>query len=283
MKPAISILIANFNNGHFFKDAFDSLVAQTESNWEAIVIDDASTDNSVSVIKELIRGDDRFRFFENEVNIGYQKTLLRAVSLAKADIFGRLDPDDTLEPEAVEYSLNAHIAHPEVGLVYSDCAVYGEDGEFWSLHKCQQSNGTDKAYLNLQGEISHFSTFKMKLYNKTNGIDDTILRAEDKDIYMKMCELAPVLHLPTVLYNYRYHNGGSSTMRNEFKAYFWHWVALVKMMERRAVDIEDLFVEHIIDRATVDPFEERSIIRRRWIENIHLASYISRFLNKKIQ
>ena len=104
MEPKFSLLIANFNNGHYFSDCFRSLIAQTEKNWEAIVIDDASTDNSVEIISEMIKGDERFRFFQNEKNLGYQHTLVRAIELSQAEIFGRLDPDDALYPGSGDFT-----------------------------------------------------------------------------------------------------------------------------------------------------------------------------------
>ena len=69
-------------------------------------------------------------------------------------------------------------------------------------------------------------------------------RAEDKDIYMKMCEVAPVLHINETLYKYRIHQTSASNNSNSDKALFWHWVALIKMAERRQINIEDLFFEN---------------------------------------
>ena len=117
--PKISILIANYNNGHFFKDCYDSLIAQTELNWEALVIDDCSTDNSAEIIKSLISEDTRFRFFQNEENIGYQKTLIRGIELSETPIFARLDPDDALKAKAIELSLEAFSSNSEIGMTYT--------------------------------------------------------------------------------------------------------------------------------------------------------------------
>ena len=55
MKPPLfSLLIANYNNGIFFKDCYDSIISQTYTNWEVIVVDDASKDNSVELIQNII-------------------------------------------------------------------------------------------------------------------------------------------------------------------------------------------------------------------------------------
>ena len=63
-----------------------------------------------------------------------------------------------------------------------------------------------------------------------------------------MCEIAPVKYIDKDLYFYRVHNGGLSTNSNAEKALFWHWVALIKMAERRNINIEDLFIEHYIPK-----------------------------------
>ena len=63
-----SILIANYNNGKFFKDCYDSIINQTYDNWEAIIVDDHSADQSVELIKAIIKEDARFKLYENENN-----------------------------------------------------------------------------------------------------------------------------------------------------------------------------------------------------------------------
>src|SRR5690348_14143366 len=97
-----SLLIANYNNGRFFKDCHDSIIAQTYNNWEAIIIDDGSTDHSVEVIKNITGKDARFKFYRNDKNYGCGYTKRRCVELATGDVCAFLDPDDALLPEALE-------------------------------------------------------------------------------------------------------------------------------------------------------------------------------------
>ena len=281
MQTAVSILIANFNNGHYFREAFQSLLQQTCENWEAVVIDDCSTDGSPQIIASLIKDDPRFRYYENPQNLGYQKTLLRAIALSRAEIFGRLDPDDTLSPEALRLSLEAHRRNPQAGLVYSDLRVCDEQLVLKWIHSSEVVNVLDQKYYNLNGEISPFSTFKKVIYEKTSGIDISIRRAEDKDIYMKMCEVAPVVYLPAILYNYRHLSTGLSTGNNEFTAFFWHWAALVKMMDRRHVNLEDVFLEHIGKRSDLNEMIRQRNMQIRCFENNLLGRFIAVLIGRK--
>lgn len=255
--PKISILIANYNNGHFFKDCYDSLIAQTEQDWEAIVIDDCSTDNSVEIIENLIKGEQRIRFFKNEKNIGYQKTLIRGIELSKSPIFGRLDPDDALTPKAIEVMTKAHQDYPNAGLIYSNFIFCDKDLKEEKLFECTSITSQDYNFLNLDATVSHFATFKKSFYQLTTGIDPFIKRAEDKDIYMKMCEIAPIKHINKALYLYRVHDGGVSTNSNAEKALFWHWVALIKMAERRGIEIEDTFIKHYVSMHKHQSLEDK--------------------------
>ncbi len=263
--PKISIIIANFNNGHFFKECFESLLGQTEHDWEAVVIDDKSTDNSVEVIQTLIADDDRFRFYLNEENIGYQKTLIKGIALSASDVFARLDPDDCLEPTAIEECLSVHAAHPEAGLVYTNCAVYDRDWNYMYTNTSTSVEPGNRDFYCLKAEISHFATFKRKYYNLTSGIDPFNKRAEDKDIYIKMYEVAPTCHIDKGLYRYRIHGNSLAQFSNKKRAVFWFWVAIIKAAERKDNNVEDMFLEYFVSKQEFDELNYK-LNGSRWIK-----------------
>ncbi|MDQ1098518.1 glycosyltransferase family 2 protein [Chryseobacterium camelliae] len=85
-----SILIANYNNGKFFTDCYRSIMAQSYTDWEAVILDDASTDDSMEVIRKLIGTDSRFKIYRNETNSGVGITKSRLIELAEGNICGFL-------------------------------------------------------------------------------------------------------------------------------------------------------------------------------------------------
>ena len=282
--PQISILIANYNNGHFFRDAYDSLLKQTFDDWEAVVIDDASTDSSAAVIRQLIKDESRMRFYKNPENIGYQKTILRAISYSRAAIFGRLDPDDALHPEALACSVETHRQHPDAGLVYSN--IIGCDSDMNPTH-VNRGRQVDPgfgatSFHNLDGSVWPFSTFKRAYYDQTSGMDVFNRRAEDQDLYLKMAEIAPMVYVNRDLYFYRVHNRGASVHDNSPRAYFWHWVALAKMMERRQLNLEDLFSENLVDRSVLDLLVRIEKNRSLWLTNTWVGRLTATVLRKKL-
>ena len=100
-----SILIAHYNNARYFKQCFDSLVSQTYTNWEAIILDDGSKEDEKNLIKTIIKGDERFKYFENSSNQGVGFTKSKLIELATGEILGYVDPDDAILPTAIEKSI----------------------------------------------------------------------------------------------------------------------------------------------------------------------------------
>ena len=244
-----SILIAHYNNWDYFQECYQSINNQTFKNFEIIIVDDCSTDDSFQKLVNLSQSDLRIKLFRNTENKKVGFTKRRCIEVASGEICGFLDPDDLLSSTALEEVVAVYQLETKCIATYSKIKLIDKDsneiGDFKFSKKIK--NGL-KTFFNVNFEVAHFFTFKKEVYNKTTGIDTFIKRAEDKDIYMKMCEIAEVKLIDNPQYLYRIHSGGVSNNKNSEKALFWHWVALIKMAERRNINIEDLFIEHYIPK-----------------------------------
>jgi glycosyltransferase involved in cell wall biosynthesis len=229
-----SILIANYNNGHFFKDCYQSLIRQTYTNWEVIIVDDASTDNSVSVLEQLVLKDNRFKLFQNKENKGCGFTKRACVKFANGTIAGFVDPDDSIHLNALELMVNAHTEHPEVAIITSKYESVDIKMNFVSEGFHGSAIPSNKSYLTHgQGAMTHFATFKKEMYAKSEGISPVLKRAVDQDLYFNMEEQGPHLFLDKVLYKYRVHANSISQHDNLFKAHYWHFYAMRAAFIRR--------------------------------------------------
>lgn len=240
-----SILIANYNNGKYFQDCWQSLVNQTHDDWEAIIVDDCSTDNSFDIICKITNGDPRAKIFKNESNQGCGYTKRRCAELATADIFGFLDPDDTINENALELMRNEFQKNENAVLIYSKHKVCDEFLVNSNMtYELKQVDSFDSMYFNSSGIISAFACFKKSAYRKTEGIDPYMLRAVDQDLYLKLYEVGEVVALNEYLYNYRIHSNGISTgnqSSNISLAIYWQWFAINSAAKRRGVYVEKLF------------------------------------------
>lgn len=229
-----SILIANYNNGHFFKDCYQSIKVQTYDNWEAIIVDDCSTDDSVSLIKSIIGDDKRFKLFFNNENRGCGFTKNKCAELANGEISGFLDPDDALTNDALELMIELHKKNNDIAIITSKYKFVDLNMNFIECCSHGRSIPKNKSYLTYgQGALTHFATFKHKMYLQTSGIDSTMKRAVDQDLYYKMEEKGGHLFLDKILYQYRIHQNNISRNKNLYKAQYWHFHAMMKAFKRR--------------------------------------------------
>lgn len=246
MSEKVSVLIANYNNGRYLTDAINSIRRQSYHNWEIVIVDDCSTDNSVDIYKAL-EDDDRIRVFFNDKNMGCGYTKRQCVIRANGEICGFLDPDDTLTEDAIQIMVSEHDKHPDASLISSTCFNTDENLKVVSVssYGCPIPQG--QTFLTYRKGITAFATFKKKYYGQTEGIDSLMLRAVDHDLYYKLEEVGNVYYINKPLYYYRHNTANSISLgeRNMLKAHAWDIYAMVNACKRRGISIEENALKYI--------------------------------------
>ena len=246
MNEKFSVLISNYNNGKFILDAINSVKRQSYPNWELIIIDDCSTDDSVDIYKSLEK-DDRIRIFFNEHNMGQGYTKHQCVLRAEGEICGFLDPDDALAEDAVQIMVEEHHKHPDASLINS--TRYDTDDSLNVLSVCSYacSIPPGHTFLSYRKGITHFATFKKKYYEMTEGIGTFMLRAPDHDLYYKLEEVGNVYFVDKPLYYYRQNTGINFSLgdTNMIKAHAWDLYAMINACRRRGISIEKNALKYV--------------------------------------
>ncbi len=204
-----SVLIAHYNNFEYFKDCYNSLLDQTFKDFEVVIVDDFSTDDSFEKVRKLTENDPRFRLYQNDHNRGVGYTKKRCVALAEGKICGFVDPDDALEKDAIEVSLRNHDESNVAA--YSSFFLCNDQLQPQKRfpHSRAVKNG-HKKFFNIFLEANHFFTFKKDAYLKTEGINETLTSAVDQDLYLKLYEVGTFKYINKPLYLYRLHDNGVS-------------------------------------------------------------------------
>ena len=210
-----SILIAHYNNGNFFKECYDSLLMQTYQNWEAIIVDDASTDDSLLQIRSLTKNDSRFRLYVNETNQGCGYTKRKCMEFASGEICAFLDPDDALYTQAIESSVNAFRQNSEIVAAYSKFMICDKFLNPLQVFKNSKQIYNSPHFFNTHIQISHFFSFTKEAYFKTSGINAALFNAVDQDLYLKILEVGNPKFINEVLYRYRTHSNGISQYKSK--------------------------------------------------------------------
>ncbi len=259
MIPLFSVLIANYNNAQYIDEAIQSVFSQTYQNWEIIIIDDVSTDDSMEVISKY-KNDSRIRIFSNDQNYGCGYTKRKCVELALGEIAGFLDPDDFLDRKALEIMVDNHSKNKSASMIYSNLFICDEQ-----IKSCIKSNyvraiPTESSYLEMKaGMISHFASFKIEFYKKTIGINEKLTRAVDQDLYLKLEEVGTLNFVDVPLYYYRIHEKGISTFANYNNAFTWNLLTRFDACERRGVNVEKIITPIIESEKSIRDIYENSI------------------------
>ncbi|MDO5614607.1 MAG: glycosyltransferase family 2 protein [Cruoricaptor ignavus] len=230
-----SILIAHYNNYDYFLDCYKSILAQTYQNFEVIIVDDCSTDNSYEKLQELLKSDNRFRLYRNEENKGVGYTKRRCVELANGDICGFVDPDDAITKNAIQSVLSNYDG--QTSAVYSRLKLCDNQLHFIKLFPNQKQVPNNNAkFLNVFFEMNHFFTFKKTAYEKTVGIDASLTSAVDQDLYLKIYETGKCKFINEANYLYRLHDKGVSQEKSKKEKLNKNWhIVLKNTLERREI------------------------------------------------
>lgn len=206
--PLVSIVTACYNAAPFIRDLFSSIVQQDYLNWELVIIDDCSTDNSVEAIKAATKEfglEDKVRLLTQNRNRGYGYTLWNAVRHSQGQLVAVVDADDALYGDkALLITVKTHRKYPDVALTYSDYMECNGKMEISSAH-CTRQLGSDEKYINTKIRINHLKCFKRVYYDATEGINKKLRRTVDKDLVLKLEEVGRLLYIDKVLYMYRKH------------------------------------------------------------------------------
>lgn len=232
-----SVLVAHYNNYEYFLDCYESILKQTYQDFEVIILDDCSTDDSLEKIKELTKGDSRFRLFQNEENQGVGFTKRKCVVLASGEICGFVDPDDALVPDALEISVSKYSDKDIIG-TYSLIKLCDEKLNVQKIFpNTRKIKSSDLHFFNINFEIAHFFTFRKSAYRKISGINPKLQVAEDIDLYLQLYDTGKIQFIPEPLYLYRLHSNGLShtAEKQAIKQKNWHQVIL-EALERRKID-----------------------------------------------
>lgn len=264
-----SILIAHYNNAHYFKQCYESLKNQTFQDFEIILVDDCSTDNSLQEIRVYTKEDRRIKIFENPVNKGVGFTKKKCVELAEGEICGFVDPDDALLPNAIEDSLKA-FENQNIIATYSQFYLCDEhltpQKKFPNTKKIKNDN---LLFFNINFEIAHFFTFRKAAYLKTEGINENYRVAEDIDFYLKLYEIGNFEYINTPLYLYRLHSSGLSheKSKNDLKKSNWH-IVLLNAAKRRG--LKSLYGQNIsmIDNLPIFLYKKQNTFFQKLLKKI---------------
>ena len=129
MEQKFTIITASYNYENLIKETIESVLTQTYTNWEMIIVDDGSKDNSIEVIKEYCQKDARIKLYTHpkNQNKGLIETIKLGIQKTNTDWIVFLESDDTITPNYLEKKLKVIKENPEVKFIFNDVNLFGNE------------------------------------------------------------------------------------------------------------------------------------------------------------
>ncbi len=249
MEPLVSIGMPIFNGEKTLKAAINSVLNQTYSNWELILIDDGSKDRTLSVVKSF--NDSRIKVISDGLNLKLPKRLNQIISISRGKYFARMDGDDVSYPERLQTQVEYLENHPNVDILGTQILIFDGDGNSRGKSALTQSHqeiccrpwaGFSLAHPTWMGKLEWFSTHKYR---------EEAIRMEDYDLLLRTYKNSRFACLPQILLGYRV---ASLSLTNNLTARYNIAIAL---LEKTFVDKDYLFAFGVFEqvaKAIVDIF-----------------------------
>ena len=188
--PKITVILGIYNCAETLAESIDSLLAQTYNDWNLVMCDDGSIDETYEVA-EKYRSDypDRIKLIKNERNMGLNHTLNRCLELADGEYIARQDGDDISLPSRFEKEAAALDAHPEIAVVSTAMSYFDENGTWGQNHPIEFPQNND--FIDGTPFCHAPAMVRREAYMKVGGytVDKKLLRVEDYDLWVKMYAL----------------------------------------------------------------------------------------------
>ncbi len=215
--PLISVVIPTFNSGNFIRETIEPVLNQTYKNFEIIVVDDESTDNTVSILEELSGKDERITYYQIPHSGRPSVPRNYGVEKSNGEYIAFLDSDDIWIKDKLEKQISEFKKHPDYIFVYSMSVTFGDVNIFsphYEVLPLLYKVCKTKHDLISKGNSITCSTvlIKKEYFQKVGGFDEDInLKAvEDYDLWIRLSELGSFGFVPRIQTYYRVHGKQSS-------------------------------------------------------------------------
>lgn len=201
MSNLVSVIIPAYNVEDYIGTSLQSMLDQAYSHQEILVIDDASTDNTLRVIQQF--RDNRIHIIRNETNLGLATSINKAIQLAKGVYIARMDADDVANPQRLQKQVAFLNEHPDVSIVGSAMQSFGHNKY---VHKFPETHMACKAQLLFNVCFGHPTVLVRKaVFNDVQNLyrDELQQYSEEYDLWCRLVDKVSFANLSDVLLAYR--------------------------------------------------------------------------------
>ncbi len=206
--PLVSIITPSYNQARFLEATLRSVLEQDYPRIEYLVVDGASTDDSVEIIRRYA---DRLAWWVSEKDSGQSEAINKGFQRARGEIVGWLNSDDVYLPGAVSAAVEAFRLNPTAGLVYGDALAIDADGRQFNLMRARQYSMPDLLAFKIICQPAAF--MRRSVLQQVNYLNPDYHLLMDALLWMNMARHAPLVYVPQTWAAARYHEAAKNRTR----------------------------------------------------------------------
>lgn len=213
--PKISVVLSVHNGERYLAQAVESILTQTYSDFEFIILNDHSTDSTSTILQTYAARDSRIRLLHNDPQLGLTKSLNRGLQAARGDYIARQDADDLSAPERFAEQVEFLEKNPAVVLVSGNIDQIDAEGNIIGHLNRAASPDLVRWYLLFYNHVSGHSQvmFRRAAALRAGGYDESLPYSQDYDLWLRLLALGEIAILPHTWLQWRTHGDSISTQK----------------------------------------------------------------------
>ncbi|MBR5498055.1 MAG: glycosyltransferase family 2 protein [Clostridia bacterium] len=210
MSELVSIVLPVYNGEKYLKKSIDSIINQTYTNWELLILDDCSTDSTPLISNEYVKIDSRIKYYKNDINLRLPKNLNRGFSLSKGNYLTWTSDDNIYLPNAIEKMVNK-LKKDQTDFTFASCRIIDAEDKPIEYIMVNKNSPTCIVGHNCVGACFMYTR---KVYDTIGDYNPEYTLVEDYDYWQRIFQKFNVSPIEEILYLYRMHDGAlTSTMK----------------------------------------------------------------------
>lgn len=206
LMPKISVVLPVYNGDTYLKTSIESVLDQTYRDFELIIVDDCSTDNTASIAKKYEESYANIFYIKNEVNLKLPEALNKGFSQALGEYWTWTSCDNLYLPNAFQQLVAAHEAAKNIGLVYADMKNINNHGDIIGV--LEAGDPEDLIFRNVVGACF---LYKASIAQQIGGYNKNAFLCEDYEYWLRLSRIASLKPIKECLYLYRFHSDSLSS------------------------------------------------------------------------
>ena len=225
--PSISVLMSVYNGERWLNESIESILNQTFKNFEFIIVNDGSNDDSLDIINSFAKEDSRIRFYDKK-NSGLADSLNYGIEKANGEWIARIDADDICCLERLEKQFDIVQSNKELVLVGSGLVIIDENGRHIKVHHYPQKDAWLRKRLSRAYPFfAHSSAFfKLNAAKQLGGYRKEFDRSQDQDLWLRLSEVGKITSIKEPLVFIRKHDKQISLDETGQKQFIFSHIAM---------------------------------------------------------